>query len=307
MAFIESHVNSMTHAEIGSAIGRSKNSVRNICSEKGWINRDLEWSAEDIAKLISWYGREGAQGKDTLGLEDLAKQLGRLKSNVCRKARSLGLTLKDRVLETRDAKEAMAERSRRWIAENGHPRGALGIIHSAETRAKLGEKSRAAWVNMREMPLILEARRMKQAKTNLKRYGRAGPPATSNSYSRCRRGVRDDLGFFVRSRWEANYARYLKWLKQKGEITDWEYEPETFRFDGVTRGPYTYLPDFKVIETSGKIVFHEVKGWMDPASRNRLKRFSKFYPDVSLVVVDQKAYLEIERKLSTVIPNWERQ
>jgi hypothetical protein len=59
------------------------------------------------------------------------------------------------------------------------------------------------------------------------------------------------------------------------------------------------------VELSGKVVFHEVKGWMDPASRNRLKRFAKFFPDVSLIVVDQRAYKQIESKLSTIVPNWE--
>lgn len=117
--------------------------------------------------------------------------------------------------------------------------------------------------------------------------------------------MREDLGFFVRSRWEANYARYLKWLEAKGDIAAWEYEPTTFRFEGVSRGPYTYKPDFVVIEPSGKRAYHEVKGWMDSGSRSRLKRFAKFYPAESLVVIDAKVYRQIEQTLARVIPNWE--
>jgi hypothetical protein len=306
LRYVEGNYASLSHAEIGAAIGRTEISIRNLCYKRGWVNRDAEWSAKELETLVSWYTRAGGAGRDTLCLDELAKQFGRLKSNVCRKARSLGLTAPDRRVETEKARAAMGARSKKRISEKGHPRGALGLIHSPETRKKLGDKARAAWVHLREMPLLLEARRTKQTKTNLERYGRAGPAKTANSYSRCRRGIREDLGFFVRSRWEANYARYLNWLHARGDIAGWEYEPQTFRFEGVSRGPYTYLPDFKVTEVSGKVVFHEVKGWMDASSRNRLKRFAKFYPDISLIVIDQKAYRQIEGKLWTVIPNWER-
>ena len=33
---------------------------------------------------------------------------------------------------------------------------------------------------------------------------------------------------FFRSRWEANYARYLEWLCSIGQIAKWEHEPQTF-------------------------------------------------------------------------------
>jgi hypothetical protein len=51
---------------------------------------------------------------------------------------------------------------------------------------------------------------------------------------------------FFRSRWEANYARYLEFQKQHGLILGWQHEPETFWFEGVKRGTCSYLPDFKV-------------------------------------------------------------
>lgn len=40
-----------------------------------------------------------------------------------------------------------------------------------------------------------------------------------------KQGFREDLGFSVRSRWEANFARYLKLLKEQGEILGWGYDP----------------------------------------------------------------------------------
>jgi hypothetical protein len=90
------------------------------------------------------------------------------------------------------------------------------------------------------------------------------------------------------------------------EIRSWEYEPHVFRFEGVTRGPYTYTPDFRVTTKDGSVEWHEVKGWMDSESRGKLKRFAKFYPDEKLVLVDGRVYRDIEKKVSTIIPGWER-
>lgn len=49
-------------------------------------------------------------------------------------------------------------------------------------------------------------------------------------------GKRSDLGIYVRSKWEANFARYLKWMVEKEEIKSWRYEPMSFEFRGIKRG-----------------------------------------------------------------------
>lgn len=308
---IRQHYRTHTHKQIASMIGKSHHLVRCACSDNGWTKRDDSWSDEELAQLIAWYSDASRNGKDTMQLEVLAGRLGRLKSNVSRKARAIGLTNRARPLQTDQARKEMSKRAAKMITEKGHPRGALGIKHSEETRKRIGKKSKAAWKKLRDRPVLLELRRQKTVATNIERFGTACPAQAfnhgQNIYSRCRRGVREDLGFFVRSRWEANYARYLKWLKSRGDIAAWEYEPTTFRFDGVQRGPYTYKPDFKVVNNDGAVAFHEVKGWMDSASKGKLKRFAKFYPQHELVVVDAKAYRSIERQLSTVIQNWERE
>lgn len=117
-------------------------------------------------------------------------------------------------------------------------------------------------------------------------------------------GIRGDLGFFVRSRWEANYCRYLKWLVDLGEIRSWEYEKETFRFP-LDSGTRTYTPDFKVTNKNGTIEYHEVKGWMDPKSATQIKRMQKYYPQHSLILIDKKIYYAIARKVKKIIPYWE--
>lgn len=110
---------------------------------------------------------------------------------------------------------------------------------------------------------------------------------------------------YFRSRWEANYARYLQWLVDQGEIKGWEYEPETFWFENIKRGVRSYLPDFRITENDGRQVYHEVKGWMDSRSRTTLKRMKKYYPDVPLVLIDSKIYKAIQRDVRAIVPDWE--
>ncbi len=63
-------------------------------------------------------------------------------------------------------------------------------------------------------------------------------------------GRAPDLGdTYFRSRWERNWARYLNFLVQHGEITGWEYEPKTFWFHKIKRGTRSYKPDFIKIKS----------------------------------------------------------
>jgi hypothetical protein len=119
-------------------------------------------------------------------------------------------------------------------------------------------------------------------------------------------GKRDDLGgLYVRSSWEANYARYLNWLVEQGQIAKWEYEPDVFEFVTVKKGSRFYVPDFKITNLDGSIEYHEVKGWMDPKSVTKLKRMAKYYPDIVLHVIDQDVYRAVAKTMKRVIPNWE--
>lgn len=109
---------------------------------------------------------------------------------------------------------------------------------------------------------------------------------------------------YFRSRWEANYARHLEVLKSRGEIIDWEHECEVFWFNGIKRGCVSYLPDFKVTTKDG-VEFHEVKGWMDAASKTKIRRMKKYHPQVKLVVIDAKAYRKLEKTVGGVVSGWE--
>lgn len=110
---------------------------------------------------------------------------------------------------------------------------------------------------------------------------------------------------YYRSRWEANYAKYLQWLLENKQIQKWEHEPETFWFEGIKRGVMSYLPDFKITENDGSIVFHEVKGWMDDRSVTKIKRMAKYHPNVKLIVIDKTAYKALEKKAKILVKDWE--
>lgn len=110
---------------------------------------------------------------------------------------------------------------------------------------------------------------------------------------------------YFRSKQEANYARWLEFQLQKGMIRDWQHEPHTFWFEGLKRGIVSYKPDFRVITAQGDTHYHEVKGWMDSASKTKIKRMAKYHPTVVLKVFDAKWYRAALPKLSKLIPGWE--
>lgn len=282
-----------------------------------WEGRANAWSEQDTATLRKWYAER--QHLDTMDLAGLASVLGRLKSNVCRKARELGLTNHKRVklVKVQKNKYATIAESRAgisngrkaWLAANGHPRGALGMRHT--DAAKYLQSMRSREMHKMRSPKKAAEISDKVKQTNVAKYGMECPAGilakkSGNSYSRCRGGKRADIdGMYFRSSWEANYARYLRWLLGRGEIASWEYEADTFRFEGVKRGPYTYMPDFKITELNGRVWYAEVKGWMDKSSAYRLKRMRKFFPLIEVRVVGEKEYTQLSKQCRGLIPGWE--
>lgn len=127
-------------------------------------------------------------------------------------------------------------------------------------------------------------------------------------YNRVRGGKRADMDdTYFRSSWEANFARYLNFLVDNCDVARWEYEPDTFEFTAIKRGTRHYTPDFKVFDQDdSEPYYYEVKGWMDAKSKTRLKRMSKYYPEVRVIVIGKKEYTSLKKNLSSVIPNWEQ-
>ena len=142
--------------------------------------------------------------------------------------------------------------------------------------------------------------------TKWKKYGTLTPaiPIRKTTWKQGWRTI-GDKRIYYRSRWEANYGRYLEILKKNGQIKEWEHEPKTFWFENIKRGSVTYLPDFKVTNLDDTHYWVEVKGWMDARSKTKIKRFKKYFPQEKLVVIAAKEYNSLKKKVQRIIPGWE--
>ena len=105
-------------------------------------------------------------------------------------------------------------------------------------------------------------------------------------------GFREDLGHYVRSSWEANYARILILLK-----INYQYEPKTFDL-----GKNTYTPDFYLPETEE---YYEIKGYFPERDKQKLSLFKQLYPDIKLSLINKQEYLSLKEKYENLIPSWE--
>lgn len=107
---------------------------------------------------------------------------------------------------------------------------------------------------------------------------------------RSRQGWREISGrrLYFRSGWEVRIALYVEHLKKTQQIKEWEYEPKTFWFEAIKRGTRSYLPDFKITRPDGSHYWLEVKGYFDSKSLTKIKRFRKYYPEETLIILDEK-------------------
>lgn len=294
--YLRANYKTMKYKDLALKIGRTEGSVRNKCHELKFRKKVDNWSKQEIKVLEQHY-----LSNIFVDLDLLSNILKRHKSNISRKARELELTDAHRQ-KSKVAKRNMSSNKKIWLKNNEHPKGYLGHSPSKKTRKTIGEKSRQAWADPNSKFNTEDFRQWKS--DNMKEKQMNG--MLRNSYSRGKMGKRSDLNnLYVRSSWEANYARYLNWLISIGEIKKWEYEPEVFEFEAIKRGARSYTPDFKVYNNNGSIEYHEVKGWMDAKSKTKLKRMNKYYPDIKIVLVDKDSYYAIARDVKRFIPNWE--
>jgi hypothetical protein len=110
-------------------------------------------------------------------------------------------------------------------------------------------------------------------------------------FSRGKGGFRQDLGFYCRSTWEANFARILKYQNK-----EFLYESKTFFLNDIL----SYTPDFYC-----ENVWYEIKGYMDNNSKLKLDLFSKLYPDEKICIIELKEYNILKQDFKHLIPLWE--
>jgi hypothetical protein len=284
---------------VGERLGMSGQSVHKRLKEAGF-KMGSPLSQEDRAFIREYYETTPRADFDLVWL---ASKLGRTKPFVCREAGRMGLTRISAPRSDKTREKAKITHAGKW-SRYPHPRGALGMVHTPETKALLSQNSKANWDHFKQTgtgPMSDESRQKKSDVMSV-RMNAADP---ASIYSRAAAGVRSDLGTtYFRSSWEANYARYLNWLQARGEIEKWEYEPDTFWFEKIKRGVRSYKPDFKIWE-KGSVYYDEIKGYMDAKSKTKIKRMRIYYPEVKLRVIAAKEYRAIAKTMSAMLPMWE--
>jgi hypothetical protein len=275
---------------------------------ENYPQKGLKWCAENLNRVDASIRSQASK----LGLRldktsefFLEFQARAAQSKVGRKRPGHSQFMKNHRLEnefvlTDSGRKSISDHAKKRIQEKGHPKGATGLVHTQEAKEKMSASSKKMWANMSESE---KDKRSMVSSLNARKSLAKGVIGTASWKAAWREigGTRK----FYRSRWEANYARYLEWMKKQGQIKSWEHEPKTFWFEGIKRGCLSYLPDFRVIDFYGNETYHEVKGWMDDRSKTKIKRMAKYHPDVILIVIEAKQYKAIEKSATKFIQGWE--
>ena len=114
----------------------------------------------------------------------------------------------------------------------------------------------------------------------------------SSGIGRGKTGIREDIGHYVRSTWEANIARVFL-------LNNISYEYEKHRF---ILGDCSYCPDFYIPE---KDIYIEVKGYLTSKAKEVLRKFIKANPDIALLVIDKEVYKTLQERFKDKIIVWE--
>lgn len=250
------------------AVGMTRDKLRKVLIDAGYKLNNQKWDNNDDLLLIELFN--DTENNWTPGY--LSDKLKRTPYSIFARAEKLGIT------------EPPTHRSKTNQLKAAQ--------HTASVLQQAGVESLAAGLPVPVTP--------PQPKKSI-------PRKAGVQYYQKYKGGWETVGgkkIFFRSKWEINYAYYLEWLKDRGEIISWEFEPETFFFEGIRQGHTSYLPDFKVHYPDGTHQWHEVKGFLDAGSKTKLSRFAKFFPDEKLVLVDSEAYTQLKNKLSSIIPGW---
>ena len=231
-------------------------------------------------------------------LKDLSNEIGRTVPLISRTAKQMGLTNICRGL-TNELLTNISKNSKEWHSKNEHPKGMKGKTHSDDYKKECSIRLKNWWANATQEE---KNENRKQAITTKRADGKDNNHR--GSWKAAWRTIGGKRKFF-RSRWEANYARYLEFLKINNHIKDWFHEPETFWFEKIKRGCRSYLPDFKIINLDDSHEWHEVKGWMDDRSKTKLKRFARYYPKEKITVIDKKWFSKNAKKMKIICKDWE--
>lgn len=295
---IESYERHQSVWKAGAELGIAGQTVHKKLKRAGYKCKNIVFTKNECAAIAAYYENTPSENFD---LSEISHLVDRPRTSVSMVAGRLGLTKRGRM--TKKMLLAITSASKGKWDNRPHPRGMLGKKHTPETLKKVSEASKRSWATSKTFgvghmaPGVRDARSLRLAK-----MVRGRKP-----YTRAKGGRRADLGdIHFRSSWEANYARYLNLLKRMGIVEWWEFEPETFWFNGIKRGTLSYMPDFRVkYKNDDKLEYVELKGWVQKKDQTKWRRMKKYHPDIKLVVLKAKEYYALRNKWASSIPEWE--
>lgn len=271
--------------KVGEEVGLSGQSVHERLSKLNLITKDhcnSKNKFKDFDILKEKYNQYVSEGR----LQELADELGRTKYFICRKAKEIGLTNNSRIQIMTDKR---IEAYKNQWKEKEHPRGMLGKTHSDKFKKDMSKRSKERWrsYSIKERYEIIKKMTLNNDRKNIKR--------TKCSWNGGWREI-NNKKYFFRSEWEYIYALYLQYQLEHNKISKWENEPKRFVFDN-GESVSTYLPDFRITNLNNSIEYHEVKGWFDQRSQNKLFNMSFFYPNEKIIIINVNWFRKNKLKL----------
>lgn len=272
----------------------------------GGSRKSPRWSNDEDAILTALYEK---MRTGVTGLQNIAAVVGRSEAACACRANALGLTAgrgqrfrpkrgrKSRVKyhSKEEISEAISSKKKAWHALNPHPMLGKEVPQYVRDKISLSNMGK----------VVSPEQSLKAMKSRVEKYGTLAPPNMGRGSWKAAWREIGGQRIFARSRWEANYARYLQWLLERGEIKEWEHEPDTFWFEKIKRGVRSYLPDFRIKFSDGSVEYHEVKGWMDARSKTKIKRMAKYFPNIVLCLIEA-SWFKANRTIAAIIPGWEK-
>ncbi len=171
----------------------------------------------------------------------------------------------------------------------------LGKTHSEITKKKLSIANKGKILSKEHKKKISDTEQGKiiseETKQKLREHWVNGRYDKAQFYTSSY--YRKDIGHFVRSSWEANFARILNHC-------DIAYEYENYYFD-TSLG--TYTPDFYLPQRD---IYVEIKGWEYKESKQKRKRniCRKEYR-VKIKMIRWEQYKKLQNSYSHLISKWE--
>ncbi|MBU4274698.1 DNA polymerase III subunit alpha [Patescibacteria group bacterium] len=196
----------------------------------------------------------------------------------------------------KESKRKISESRIKFYREGGKPWNYGATVENNKTWKETAEKISKALLG-RPLEERWGGKRANEFKKSQSKRSRGNNnPMFGKSCPHRKGGFREDLGHYVRSAWEADFARILKLHN-----LNYEYEPKTFQLTKPNGEIMHYTPDFYVPSQN---TFYEIKGWFHDLDKEKVELFQKQYLDYKFILISATKFAEFALKYKTLI-NWE--